>query len=677
MKKILISLIFVIIIFNSNVIADDLESKIGDYVNFGSYNNKPLTWRIINKDNNGILLFCDKIIEIKSFDTTNNYWPRSNVRTWLNSNKVKVNYYHREENNNFFNFNDYENQAGFLKEFTNKEMDLITPINHKVLLSNNNIETKYGGNEGHIYNDSLKEAIANYKRSYFQIVKDKVFLLSVKEVNELLNNTDIGIYADLSEDIKSKFRGNLKEEFMAYWLRTPTFNSKRGVRCVRLDEIAINNCDFSLNGIRPALYIKNEALYQGEGTKDNPYGIEGLNDKKNYKSFVERIFLLNILAAIYLYIFKRVNVLDIKLDKFKSGIVFILSIITFSLFMYNNNFMLSINFIVLLLIFSKVYGCDWIKVIISLLFVSVILLLGNLYSIKILDLLYNVSPNGYDRTGFLSKVTKNILLLQFSYIFTELIDNTVKKIKKRLDKQSNKGRLMSLFYIIGITLPLILSRYIYNLVIKSTGTYINERFYYVGMFLIIMMVSLLSFSFILMFVHFLYKDKQIYNLSKIAKKDDMTGALNRREGLRVLKEMIKEAKIKNKDLTVCFVDIDNLKYVNDNLGHKEGDSLISNVSDIIINKLRKSDVLCRLGGDEFLLIMDNCNTLKAKKVLNRINLEIDKFNDFEGKNYKTGLSYGFAELKESINIDELIELADKEMYKNKKLNKAIYTKNRN
>ncbi len=83
----------------------------------------------------------------------------------------------------------------------------------------------------------------------------------------------------------------------------------------------------------------------------------------------------------------------------------------------------------------------------------------------------------------------------------------------------------------------------------------------------------------------------------------MTGTLNRDAGLTILKDMMKASRESGAQLTLCFVDINNLKYVNDQFGHHEGDKLISIVSATINESLRDHDIVARLVEMSLLLFL--------------------------------------------------------------------------
>lgn len=161
-------------------------------------------------------------------------------------------------------------------------------------------------------------------------------------------------------------------------------------------------------------------------------------------------------------------------------------------------------------------------------------------------------------------------------------------------------------------------------------------------------------------------------LKILAKTDALTGILNRGAGLAILKQHMDVACQYNHKLTIAFIDVNNLKVVNDTYGHHEGDQLIKTASLLLKQKLRQSDTVCRLGGDEFLLIFPDCDLAQAIDVWNRIEGSIDAYNSTSQKSYNLSLSHGFAEYNPAIptSSEELIKAADNEMYARKRLYKA-------
>lgn len=144
------------------------------------------------------------------------------------------------------------------------------------------------------------------------------------------------------------------------------------------------------------------------------------------------------------------------------------------------------------------------------------------------------------------------------------------------------------------------------------------------------------------------------DLEYYANNDILTGVFNRRGGMQILQKAISMAHRHNLPLTLCFLDLNGLKMVNDSGGHAEGDRFIEHVADSIRGRVRESDTVFRFGGDEFIIIFPGCNKEEALMII----------NDIEG--VQRDFSFGIAEYKEGMTLDELINKADKSMYVNKK-----------
>ncbi|WP_425445913.1 GGDEF domain-containing protein [Dethiothermospora halolimnae] len=174
------------------------------------------------------------------------------------------------------------------------------------------------------------------------------------------------------------------------------------------------------------------------------------------------------------------------------------------------------------------------------------------------------------------------------------------------------------------------------------------------------------------------RDKEVKRLKKIIKKikkeatkDYLTSALNRRAGIEVLNREIRDSRTNGGQVTICYIDVDGLKKINDQFGHLEGDKLLKDISDLIRKNIRSTDILIRLGGDEFLLVFPKTNINGAKKVWDRVYKSIKLFNKIEANSYNIALSYGFAQYSRDkyTSLVELIKTADNEMYKRKSYNK--------
>jgi diguanylate cyclase (GGDEF)-like protein len=158
------------------------------------------------------------------------------------------------------------------------------------------------------------------------------------------------------------------------------------------------------------------------------------------------------------------------------------------------------------------------------------------------------------------------------------------------------------------------------------------------------------------------KDRE-EKLQTLAFKDELTGVFNRRYGLAEIDKLI----LAREDFLLCFIDIDRLKYVNDTFGHASGDEYISSVADIVQASMRSSDTLCRYGGDEFILVMRNCPDSAGRQKLADARRKIVE----DSTAFPKCISYGFTHVtrENTLAFDELLGLADKEMYEFKVANR--------
>ncbi len=157
-------------------------------------------------------------------------------------------------------------------------------------------------------------------------------------------------------------------------------------------------------------------------------------------------------------------------------------------------------------------------------------------------------------------------------------------------------------------------------------------------------------------------------LYQFATYDELTGVYNRRVGMEFLKQELKKMRRTQTFLSICYIDINDLKMVNDNFGHDAGDSLILAIVQDIQSAMRESDILSRIGGDEFLLIFPDCKLSEVKSIWRRVQKSIRERNNNPDIEYNISASYGFAETNSEniLFIDELIQIADRKMYANKR-----------
>jgi len=161
-------------------------------------------------------------------------------------------------------------------------------------------------------------------------------------------------------------------------------------------------------------------------------------------------------------------------------------------------------------------------------------------------------------------------------------------------------------------------------------------------------------------------------LEKIARIDVLTGCYNRRYGLELLDRQMKLSHRSKSPLLLAFLDIDKFKPINDTYGHNEGDLVLKEIANLFKSTLREIDIVCRMGGDEFLLIFPDSSLKDAPLIKERLDRSLTQLNQTLKKPYQIDLSIGLSEYNPDapLVMDELIRIADKKMYE-KKRNKAL------
>jgi diguanylate cyclase (GGDEF)-like protein/PAS domain S-box-containing protein len=160
-------------------------------------------------------------------------------------------------------------------------------------------------------------------------------------------------------------------------------------------------------------------------------------------------------------------------------------------------------------------------------------------------------------------------------------------------------------------------------------------------------------------------------LEKFASIDKLTGIYNRRMLDTFLQKEIEVAKRHKDNLSLIIIDIDFFKLVNDTYGHLVGDNVLKQLSKIISENIRISDIFGRYGGEEFLIICTKTSEDSAFILAEKLRKEIENFR-FEKVGYKT-ISLGISSLKKDDNIELLFKKADEALYEAKKSgrNKSI------
>ena len=173
------------------------------------------------------------------------------------------------------------------------------------------------------------------------------------------------------------------------------------------------------------------------------------------------------------------------------------------------------------------------------------------------------------------------------------------------------------------------------------------------------------------------RQQAVDNLYKLANYDALTELVNRRYFFDLLGRAVSRSKRAGTKLAVLFIDLDGFKGVNDTLGHEAGDELLIKVSERIQDSIRESDIIGRIGGDEFCVFLENIAGNKAvEQVVKKILKEVSQTYQLKAARANIGASVGIVVfdplIQESATPEELVNRADKAMYVVKQSGKGSF-----
>ena len=157
-------------------------------------------------------------------------------------------------------------------------------------------------------------------------------------------------------------------------------------------------------------------------------------------------------------------------------------------------------------------------------------------------------------------------------------------------------------------------------------------------------------------------------LQEAANTDVLTGLYNERGFIALAEHQLRVSDREKRNLVLIYIDLNNMKIINDNFGHEEGDRALIDTANILRKSFRGSDVLGRLGGDEFAVLLTEPSEQDIEQIIcEHIQQNFNSHNEQGGRPYMLSTSVGIAHYNPSdhCTLSDLLTAADKLMYMKK------------
>lgn len=335
----------------------------------------------------------------------------------------------------------------------------------------------------------------------------------------------------------------------------------------------------------------------------------------------------------------------------------------------NNGLRFMLNLIALVLVISVFLKHEIMEALINALLSSVFAGLGELF-LSILYILPKIATDVYLSNPFHITIG-HLIIFAANFGIISLLGKKIRRVIKYILSKHYELMVIFLLNLLAIFFVAVLCLDFYAKYAKRDEIHIIREYVLAnGIFILAAVLFIFGGTLYLI-------DSLIASRIKLQRKidmyslDDLTGVLNRGAGIRFLEEQLRASKRKKQPITICYMDIDNLKDVNDRFGHREGDRLIVAIVDVIKRNIRETDQIMRIGGDEFVIIFPDCTTDKSKQIMKRIREKIKEVEfTANGEKFEASFCYGFAEYSKGSHVntvESLLDMADQQMYKYKKL----------
>ena len=158
---------------------------------------------------------------------------------------------------------------------------------------------------------------------------------------------------------------------------------------------------------------------------------------------------------------------------------------------------------------------------------------------------------------------------------------------------------------------------------------------------------------------------------RLATRDLLTGLYNRNYFNETMVRDMERAKRNGERLSFILIDVNDFKRINDTYGHLHGDGVLRACAEVLRRSVRKSDLLCRFGGDEFVIVTPQLACSDNRQLFERIDANLAEWNaKFSAFDYQLSFSIGCAAWEQDRDIVDVLHEADQEMYRDKKRKKG-------
>lgn len=180
------------------------------------------------------------------------------------------------------------------------------------------------------------------------------------------------------------------------------------------------------------------------------------------------------------------------------------------------------------------------------------------------------------------------------------------------------------------------------------------------------LISLGIMAAVLLVAHFTQRGYQ-RRLVEMATTDKLTGTLNRQAFESLFEHAARATIRRDSTMSLLAIDLDHFKSINDQFGHQGGDSLLKGVVGLLKEQIRDSDVLCRWGGEEFMLLLEDCSLENALQRAEQLRASVKAFRVRYGReDIGVTISVGVAEYRPRETLEALVNRADRALYSAKR-----------